>query len=60
MKQRTLAREVSLEGQALYTGEAVRLILKPAAADHGIVFRRVDLNGHPELRPRIDLVGDLV
>ena len=60
MKQRTLAREVSLEGQALHTGEAVRLILKPAAADHGIVFRRVDLNGHPELRPRIDLVGDLV
>ena len=60
MKQRTLAREVSLEGQALHTGEAVRLVLKPAAADHGIVFRRVDLSGQPELRPRIDLVGDLV
>ena len=60
MKQRTLAREVSLEGQALHTGEAVRLTLKPAVADHGIVFRRIDLHGHPELRPRIDLVGDLV
>jgi UDP-3-O-[3-hydroxymyristoyl] N-acetylglucosamine deacetylase / 3-hydroxyacyl-[acyl-carrier-protein] dehydratase len=60
MKQRTLAREVSIEGQALHTGEAVRLTLKPAAAGHGIVFRRVDLHGQPELKPRIDLVGDLV
>jgi UDP-3-O-[3-hydroxymyristoyl] N-acetylglucosamine deacetylase/3-hydroxyacyl-[acyl-carrier-protein] dehydratase len=51
---------VSIEGQALHTGEAVRLTLKPAPADHGVVFRRIDLNGAPELRPRIDLVGDLV
>jgi UDP-3-O-[3-hydroxymyristoyl] N-acetylglucosamine deacetylase/3-hydroxyacyl-[acyl-carrier-protein] dehydratase len=60
MKQRTLAREVSIEGQALHTGEAVRLTLKPAPTGHGIVFRRVDLHGSPELRARIDLVGDLV
>ncbi len=60
MKQRTLAREVSLKGNALHTGDAVTLTLKPAPAGHGIVFRRSDVHGSPELRPRIDLVGDLV
>jgi UDP-3-O-[3-hydroxymyristoyl] N-acetylglucosamine deacetylase/3-hydroxyacyl-[acyl-carrier-protein] dehydratase len=60
MKQRTLAREVSISGSALHTGEAVTLTLKPAPADHGVVFKRVDLNGAPELKPRIDQVTDLV
>jgi len=60
MKQRTLAREVSIQGKALHTGEDVTLTLKPAPADHGIVFKRIDLSGAPELHPRIDQVGDLV
>jgi len=60
MKQRTLAREVSIQGSALHTGEAVTLTMKPAPADHGIVFKRTDLSGSPEIKPRIDLVTDLV
>jgi UDP-3-O-[3-hydroxymyristoyl] N-acetylglucosamine deacetylase/3-hydroxyacyl-[acyl-carrier-protein] dehydratase len=60
MKQRTLAREVSTEGAALHTGEKVTLRLKPAPAGSGIVFRRVDLSGSPEIKPRVDLVTDLV
>ena len=60
MKQRTLAREVSIQGNALHTGAAVTLTLKPAPAGSGLVFRRTDLNGAPELRPRVDLVTDLV
>ncbi len=60
MKQRTLARPVSLTGSALHTGEAVTLTLKPAPVDHGIVFKRIDLNGAPELSPRVDQVTDLV
>ena len=60
MKQRTLAREVTISGSALHTGEAVTLTLKPAPAGHGIVFRRIDLQGAPEIRPRVDLVTDLV
>ncbi len=60
MKQRTLAREVSITGNALHTGEAVTLTMKPAPADHGIVFRRIDLSGSPELRPRVDQVTDVV
>ena len=60
MKQRTLVREVSIQGSALHSGDAVTLTMKPAPVDHGITFRRVDLNGSPELRPRVDQVTDLV
>ena len=60
MKQRTLAREVSIQGNALHTGENVTLTLRPAAVGSGIVFRRIDLIGNPELRPRVDLITDLV
>ena len=60
MKQRTLAREVSIQGNALHTGENVTLTLRPAPAGSGIVFRRIDLSGNPELRPRVDLITDLV
>jgi UDP-3-O-[3-hydroxymyristoyl] N-acetylglucosamine deacetylase/3-hydroxyacyl-[acyl-carrier-protein] dehydratase len=60
MKQRTLAREVSIKGHALHTGDAVTLVMKPAEAGQGIIFRRVDLHGSPELKPRVDQVTDLV
>ena len=60
MKQRTLAREASIKGSALHTGDAVTLTLKPAPVNTGIVFRRNDLNGAPEIRPRVDQVTDLV
>ena len=60
MKQRTLARQVSIKGSALHTGDAVTLTMKPAPVDHGIVFKRLDLHGSPELRPRVDQVTDLV
>jgi len=60
MKQRTLAREVSIKGSGLHTGDAVTLTLKPAPADHGVVFKRTDLHGAPELRPRVDQITNLV
>lgn len=43
--QTTLAAAVSFEGVGVHTGRQVRLRLCPAAADHGIVFRRMDLGG---------------
>ena len=60
MKQRTLLREVSVKGNALHTGDAVRMTLKPAPVNTGIVFRRVDIHGHPEVRPSVDNIVDLV
>ena len=60
MKQRTLTREVSVTGQGLHTGEPVQLTLKPAAADAGLIFKRTDLPGQPEITPRVSQVTDLV
>jgi UDP-3-O-[3-hydroxymyristoyl] N-acetylglucosamine deacetylase/3-hydroxyacyl-[acyl-carrier-protein] dehydratase len=60
MKQRTLLREVSVKGNALHTGDAVRMTLKPAPANTGIVFRRTDIHGHPEVKPSVDNIVDLV
>jgi len=56
MKQRTIQKEVSIRGKALHTGKDVTLTLKPAPENTGIVFRRVDLYGKPEVRPLVDLV----
>lgn len=60
MKQRSLLRDVSIKGTSLHTGETVQLTMKPAPANHGIVFRRVDLHDKPELRPHVSQVGDRV
>jgi UDP-3-O-[3-hydroxymyristoyl] N-acetylglucosamine deacetylase/3-hydroxyacyl-[acyl-carrier-protein] dehydratase len=34
--------------------------MKPAPVGHGIVFKRIDLSGQPEIKPRVDLITDLV
>lgn len=60
MKQRTILRAVSIKGKSLHTGEEVHLTLKPAPENTGVIFRRIDLFGKPELKPLIDLVDDLV
>lgn len=60
MKQRTILREASIKGKSLHTGEEVNLTLKPAPENHGIVFRRIDLYGKPEIKALVDLVEDLV
>jgi UDP-3-O-[3-hydroxymyristoyl] N-acetylglucosamine deacetylase len=41
--QRTLRRQISCAGIGLHSGNKVTLTLKPALADSGIVFRRMDL-----------------
>ena len=43
--RRTIAKEVACEGIALHAGTQVRMILAPAAAETGIVFRRMDMGG---------------
>lgn len=41
--RRTLKRAVGCTGIGLHSGKAVRLQLRPAPAEHGVVFRRTDL-----------------
>ncbi len=53
IQQRTLRRTVSCAGIGLHSGTKVTLRLKPAPADHGIRFRRVDLDA-PEIPASVD------
>jgi UDP-3-O-[3-hydroxymyristoyl] N-acetylglucosamine deacetylase len=58
LKQRTLKQKVSATGVGLHNGEKVKLTLRPAAIDAGIVFRRTDLPGMPEIQATPDAVSD--
>jgi len=44
LNQRTLKQLVRTVGIGLHSGTKVELVLRPAAADTGVVFRRVDLD----------------
>ncbi len=52
--QHTLARTAGFGGISLHTGEKVTLKLHPAPPDHGIKFKRVDLQDEPTIEARID------
>ncbi|TVS02358.1 MAG: UDP-3-O-[3-hydroxymyristoyl] N-acetylglucosamine deacetylase, partial [Rhodobacteraceae bacterium] len=41
--QNTIGTEKQIVGTGLHSGKPVRLRLRPAAADTGLVFRRVDM-----------------
>ena len=58
LRQRTLKSLVSATGVGLHTGQKVRLTLRPAQPDTGVVFRRTDLPGAADLPARADLVGE--
>lgn len=49
---------VSTTGVALHSGVRVKLTLKPAPADHGIVFRRTDLSPAVDVPARAELVRE--
>lgn len=46
-KQRTIAKEVTLSGVGLHTGENVTMKFLPAPENHGYAFKRTDLEGEP-------------
>jgi UDP-3-O-[3-hydroxymyristoyl] N-acetylglucosamine deacetylase len=58
LKQRTLKSLVRATGVGLHSGAKVTLVLRPAAPDTGIVFRRVDLDPPVDLRADPRSVGD--
>jgi UDP-3-O-[3-hydroxymyristoyl] N-acetylglucosamine deacetylase/3-hydroxyacyl-[acyl-carrier-protein] dehydratase len=57
-KQRTLAKEVSLSGKGLHSGINVTITFKPAPANHGYKFCRVDLPGKPLIDALAEHVTD--
>lgn len=56
MKQKTIKREVVLEGVGLHTGKPVRMVFKPAPPMHGFRFQRIDLEGEPVIKADVSQV----
>ncbi|MGK2959885.1 MAG: UDP-3-O-acyl-N-acetylglucosamine deacetylase [Candidatus Malihini olakiniferum] len=52
IKQRTLKRIVQATGVGLHTGKKVTLTMRPAPANTGVIYRRIDLN------PPVDFPAD--
>jgi UDP-3-O-[3-hydroxymyristoyl] N-acetylglucosamine deacetylase/3-hydroxyacyl-[acyl-carrier-protein] dehydratase len=57
-QQQTLKSSVSFSGIGLHSGNRVNMTFMPGAPNSGIRFRRVDLDGKPELEARVELVVD--
>lgn len=58
MKQRTLKRSVETTGIGLHSGKKVKLVLRPAEVDTGIVFTRVDLDTPVSIKASPEAVGE--
>lgn len=57
-RQKTLGGELTFEGKGLHTGLHVVMTAKPAPENTGIVFRRIDLEGTPEIPALCTFVTD--
>lgn len=58
LRQRTLKSITHATGVGLHTGRKVRMVLRPAQPDTGIVFRRIDLDPPADIRAQAEQVGE--
>lgn len=56
VKQNTIAYPVTVTGKGLHTGVEVSLTFKPAPENFGFKFKRVDLEGEPEIEANVSKV----
>ncbi len=59
VQQRTIKQPVSMSGIGLHTGSISTMTFKPAPENYGIRFRRIDLDGSPEVPADVDHVVDI-
>lgn len=57
-RQKTILREVTISGKGLHTGLGVNMTFKPAPENHGIIFKRIDLDDHPLIEADVTNVVD--
>jgi UDP-3-O-[3-hydroxymyristoyl] N-acetylglucosamine deacetylase/3-hydroxyacyl-[acyl-carrier-protein] dehydratase len=57
--QRTIGNQTSCVGVGLHTGVESKITFKPANDNFGIRFKRMDVEGCPEIRADIDHVVDI-
>jgi UDP-3-O-[3-hydroxymyristoyl] N-acetylglucosamine deacetylase/3-hydroxyacyl-[acyl-carrier-protein] dehydratase len=58
LNQQTLNRPISFSGIGLHSGNKVTMSILPAPANSGVRFRRVDLDGKPEIEARVENVTE--
>lgn len=58
IKQRTIKKQVSANGIGLHSGKIVELTLKPASADTGIIFKRLDIENSELIKAKPEAVTD--
>ena len=58
LKQRTLKNSIRATGVGLHTGKKVLMVLRPAPANAGIIFRRTDLDELVDIPARAENVGE--
>ena len=58
IRQCTIKQTISAVGIGLHSGRKVKLVMRPAPPDTGIVFRRVDLTPAVDLPARAESVND--
>lgn len=58
IRQRTLKNVIKATGITLHGGERAEIILRPAAVNTGIVFRRIDLDPIIDIPAKAENVGD--
>ncbi len=54
--QKTLKKELVFSGKGVFEGKEAAIRLIPAPPGIGIVFRRIDLDGHPEIPAQLEYV----
>jgi UDP-3-O-[3-hydroxymyristoyl] N-acetylglucosamine deacetylase len=58
IRQRTLKNAIRATGVGLHTGEKIYLTLRPAPANTGIVFCRIDLDPPVQIKASLENVGE--
>jgi UDP-3-O-[3-hydroxymyristoyl] N-acetylglucosamine deacetylase/3-hydroxyacyl-[acyl-carrier-protein] dehydratase len=59
VQQRTIKQPASISGVGLHTGSTSTMTFRPAPEDAGILFRRTDMGGAPEIPADVDHVVDI-
>lgn len=60
IRQRTVRNIIRAKGVGLHTGKDIYLTLRPAPANSGIIFRRVDLDPVVDIPAKAENVGETV
>lgn len=57
-KQKTIEKSVTISGTGLHTGQLGEMTFNSAPANHGIKFRRIDIESKPIIPASIEFVGN--